>query len=380
MSLELKPERIRPVIQQSRKTLRVWMTVLGRKGGMDRVADLITERLEVRPDLDIQLTRLTTRGDGGIFGGAFIFALALAQFWIAAIRGNVDVLHLHVAAYGSAYRKLLLARIARFHKVPYIVHLHGSRFSEFWPSLSPGVRRRIDRFFQESAKVLVLGRFWSRFVTEMLPGVKDQIVVFPNATMPVLEPPSRQGRPQVRISCIGELGARKGTPQLIDALGLISDREDWRATIAGNGDVDGSKMRARSLGLADLIDIPGWVGAAEVENILRQTDILVLPSFAENLPMAILEGFAHGVAVVATPVGAIPEVIAHERNGMIVPVGDVNALAGTLRRLIESPELRVQLGEAARRDHAAHYDINAYVARLAAIWREAAQSSATTDR
>lgn len=376
MSVDLKPERTRPVVQQAQKTLRVCMTVLGRKGGMDRVADLITERLEARPDLDVQLTRLTTRGDGGIFGGAFIFALALAQFWIAAIRGKVDVLHLHVAAYGSAYRKLLLARIARLHNIPYIVHLHGSRFSEFWPSLSPRARRPIDRLFQESAKTLVLGRFWSQFVTEMLPAAKDRIVVFPNATMPVPEQPSRQGRTQVRISCIGELGARKGTPQLIDALGLLADRTDWKATIAGNGDVDGSKARAQGLGLADLIDIPGWVDAAEVENILRQTDILVLPSFAENLPMAILEGFAHGVAVVATPVGAIPEVIDHGRNGMIVPVGDVNALADTLRRLIESPQLRLQLGEAARRDHAQHYDINLYVARLAAIWRDAAQSSA----
>jgi glycosyltransferase involved in cell wall biosynthesis len=163
---------------------------------------------------------------------------------------------------------------------------------------------------------------------------------------------------------------------LIDALGLLAGRGDWKATIAGNGDVNGSRARARSLGLADLIDIPGWVDAAEVEKILHQTDILVLPSFAENLPMAILEGFAHGIAVVATPVGAIPEVVDHERNGLIVPVGDVNELADALRRLIESPELRLRLGAAARRDHAEHYDINIYVARLVAIWRGAAPSSA----
>jgi glycosyltransferase involved in cell wall biosynthesis len=363
-------------MQESQKTLRVFMTALGRKGGMDRVAELITERLEARPDLDVQITRLTTRGGGGIFGGAFIFASALVQFWIAAIRGKVDILHLHVAAYGSAYRKLLLARVARLHKIPYVVHLHGSRFAEFWPALSPRARRPVDRLFLESAKILVLGRFWAQFVAEMLPDVKDQIVIFPNATMPILEQPSRPAGTQVRISCIGELGARKGTPQLIDALGLLAKRGDWKATIAGNGDVDGSKARARSLGLAELVDIPGWVGSAEVERILHQTDILVLPSFAENLPMAILEGFAHGVAVVATPVGAIPEVIDHERNGLIVPVGDVSALADSLRRLIENPELRLRLGEAARRDHAEHYDINIFVARLAAIWREAAQSSA----
>ncbi len=365
------------VVQESRKTLRVFMTVLGRKGGMDRIADLITERIEAQPDLGIQLTRLTTRGSGGILTGAFIFASALVQFCIAAFRGQVDVLHLNVAAHGSAYRKLLLARIARRLNIPYVVHLHGSRFREFWSSLSPRARRPVDRLFQESSKIIVLGRFWAQFVTEMLPSVEGQIAILPNATMPISQKPSRPEGTPVRISCIGELGARKGTPQLIDALGLLAKRDGWKATIAGNGDVDGSRARARSLGLADLVEIPGWIDAAGVKALLDQTDILVLPSFAEGLPMAILEGFAHGIAVVATPVGAIPEVIDHERNGLIVPVGDVDALADAMRRLIERPELRFRLGEAARRDHADRYDINIFVTRLAAIWYEAARLPAT---
>lgn len=377
MPLDSKFGHAGPLTRTPRKTLRVFMTVLGRKGGMDRIADLITERIEAQPDLGIQLTRLTTRGRGSIFWGSFIFAFALVRFWIAAFRGQVDVLHLNVAAQGSAYRKLLLARVAQRLKIPYVVHLHGSRFREFWSSLGPRARHPVDRLFLESAKIAVLGQFWAQFVIEMLPGIEGKIVILPNATMPISEQPSRPRGALVRISCIGELGARKGTPQLIEALGLLAERGDWRATIAGNGDVNGSRARARSLGLAHLIDIPGWIDAAGVNELLHQTDILVLASFAENLPMAILEGFAHGIAVVATPVGAIPEVIDHERNGLIVPVGDVNALADSLRRLIESPELRLRLGEAARRDHADRYDINIFVTRLAAIWREAAQSSAT---
>ena len=84
--------------------------------------------------------------------------------------------------------------------------------------------------------------------------------------------------------------------------------------------------------------------------MLSHTDVFVLPSTAENLPMAIIEAFAFGIAVVATPVGAIPELIDHERNGLIVPVGDVKALADALRALIVDFELRGRLGNAAHRE------------------------------
>jgi glycosyltransferase involved in cell wall biosynthesis len=89
--------------------------------------------------------------------------------------------------------------------------------------------------------------------------------------------------------------------------------------------------------------------------------------------MVVIEGFAHGLAVVATPVGAVPEVIDHERNGLLVPVGDVGALAAALDRLIENEELRRSLGDAARRDYAERYEISTYITRLVSTWRRAAR-------
>ena len=82
------------------------------------------------------------------------------------------------------------------------------------------------------------------------------------------------------------------------------------------------------------MDIPEWLGPDETATLLRSADILVLPSFVENLPMVVIEGLAYDLAVVATPIGAVPEVIGHERNGLLVPVGDVEALAAALYRSI----------------------------------------------
>jgi glycosyltransferase involved in cell wall biosynthesis len=225
--------------------------------------------------------------------------------------------------------------------------------------------------FLESEKIIVLGRFWADFIAGRLAAVQNKIAILPNATEAISIDHEQPRGTEIHIAYLGVLTRLKGTRELIEALALLAKCDNWKATIAGSGDVSACRARVQELRIADRVDIPGWLGPGEVHNLLRRTDILVLPSHVENLPMTVLEGFAYGIAVVATPVGAIPEVIEPERNGLLVPVGDIEALANALRRLIENPDLRLRLGAAARQDHADRYDINTYIPRLAAIWREA---------
>jgi glycosyltransferase involved in cell wall biosynthesis len=123
------------------------------------------------------------------------------------------------------------------------------------------------------------------------------------------------------------------------------------------------------------VEIPGWLNSDATAAVLRRSDVLVLPTFIENLPMTILEAFACGVPVVTTPVAAITEAVVHERNGLLVPVGDIGALTDALRRLIGDGELRRRLGRAALEDHARDYEIHGHVARLVDLWREVARKS-----
>lgn len=359
-------------------TLRVLIaTPFGarRPGGIDRLTDLIVDTIERQAADRIQVSRLVTRGTGSLLWAPFVFCRALMQFWTIKRRGEVDLLHINVAADGSAIRKAVLARVARSLGVPYVVHLHGSRFHQFWPSTGPRVRKMVNQLFADSAAIIVLGKYWSQLVKSYVPQAAGKTIVLPNATAPtsVAREPAVDGR--VRISFLGQLGQRKGTPQLIEALGRLADRRDWTATIAGNGQVQETIVRTRELGIGDRVNVPGWLDASAINDVLRKTDVFVLPSFAENLPMSILEAFACGIAVIATPVGSVEDVVAHGANGLIVPAGDVDALTAALVQLIEDGKLRDRLGSAAKSDHAKHYEISSYLSRLTAIWRSAAGST-----
>ena len=96
----------------------------------------------------------------------------------------------------------------------------------------------------------------------------------------------------------------------------------------------------------------------------------------ENLPMSVIEALAHGVAVICTPVGALPDIIEDDRTGLIVKPGDVEALASALGRLIEDPHLRRRPGENGKALHRARLDIDVCAEGLVATWTESVHAGA----
>jgi glycosyltransferase involved in cell wall biosynthesis len=334
-------------------------TPLGRggKGGIDRIMDEVAVELTHHPITGLHHRFLVTRGQRSAGFSAVQLPLALAQLAALWTAGRADLVHINLSTHGSTSRKLILAAACRRLGIPYILHVHGSRMRQYWLGASTRRQGQIVKMFARAARVLVLGEIWRRFVAEQVPAAKGRIMVLPNATRAACL--SHMPDPTVRILFLGRVGERKGVPQLIDALARLPRDGRWRATIAGDGDIDVARDRIVAAGLSAKVALPGWVGPEDVQRALANADILVLPSFDENLPMSVIEGMAAGLAVVATPVGATEE---------IIPAGDVTALTNALRLLVENKEVRDRLGAAAQSYHAQHLEISSYVQRLSTIW------------
>jgi glycosyltransferase involved in cell wall biosynthesis len=141
--------------------------------------------------------------------------------------------------------------------------------------------------------------------------------------------------------------------------------------IAGNGNIAPYQAEVERLGLGARVSFPGWLPEAEAHQRLAQAALLVLPSEAEGLPMAIVEAFAWGVPVISTPVGSTPDILHDGVEGLMIPVGDVDALAKALERMIGDADLRRQLGANAHDFFARNLDFGPYMEKLAACWRAA---------
>jgi glycosyltransferase involved in cell wall biosynthesis len=142
--------------------------------------------------------------------------------------------------------------------------------------------------------------------------------------------------------------------------------------LAGDGEVEETRCKAAESGLADRIEVPGWVSATRASALLAEADILVLASHAENMPMSVLEALAHQVAVVTTPVGTTPEILVNGVSALLVPPGDVAALTAALGRLIDEPGLRAEIAAAGHAVFTHQLDIALAADRLTTLYRDCA--------
>jgi glycosyltransferase involved in cell wall biosynthesis len=347
----------------------------GGRGGIDRMMDAIRHEFREHPRVDVDLRFVVSRGDN-IYLSPVVLAWALLRIICLQAWQGIDVIHINLSANASAYRKMVVAAVASALRIPYVVHLHSGEFGTFWESRNELTRRRIDALFTNARSVVVLGRVWSDLVIAKVPELRDRIVIMPNSTRS--QHHDFYGDGPVKILFLGRLGPTKGIGELLDSFEIMRHRNDWQATLAGDGAVTETRLSVERRGLARRVTVPGWLDDDDVTAELHAADVLVLPSWVENLPMCVVEAFAHGLAVVCTPVGALPEIVEHEKTGLLVPAKNAPALASAFERLLTDPVLRARLGNQARAQHAARFEIGGYVDRLVGVWRGASHGTANS--
>lgn len=181
--------------------------------------------------------------------------------------------------------------------------------------------------------------------------------------------PLPQGPP--RLVCIGRITEQKGQLVLIEAFArLAAERPGARLVLAGDGPMRGLVQAAiAARGLEGCVTVTGWVDEARVRTELAAAHALVLPSFAEGLPVVIMEAMAAGRPVVSTYVAGIPELVSPGETGWLVPAGDAGALAAALAGLAATPPARLAaMGAAGRARVLARHDAAAEAHRLAALF------------
>lgn len=194
---------------------------------------------------------------------------------------------------------------------------------------------------------------------------------------PTPTPPRRSPRP--RILGVGRLVPKKGFDTLVEACALLRDRGvDLEAVIAGERGEHEPEIRRRieRLGLSGLVRLAGPMSQAELYEAYRKASMFCLPCRVlddgdrDGIPNVLVEAMACGLPVVTTPVSGIPELVHHERDGLLVPPDDPAALARALLRVASDQDLRDRLAEAARASVSERFDGDRLAVRLAGLFAE----------
>lgn len=201
------------------------------------------------------------------------------------------------------------------------------------------------------------GTYWTRCFQQYREAT-NKIVVTPNGVLiPVKAAVPRQREP-LTVTFVGRIEKEKGLNEALEAfLRVRQTHPKTQLLLAGQGSGETSlRKKVEALGLTRDVHFLGWLSRDEVHDLLARTDVFIMPSHSEGMPNALLEAMAHGVAVIATPVGAVEDLVEHAKTGRLVPVGDVAALANEIRLLLDDPGLRARLGEQGRQRVRSRYD------------------------
>jgi glycosyltransferase involved in cell wall biosynthesis len=169
---------------------------------------------------------------------------------------------------------------------------------------------------------------------------------------------------------VANLRHYKGHPQVLEAVALVaSSHADFRLVLVGDGvESDALKRQAHELGIERNVVFAGR--RRDAPELMPAFDFSLLGSSQEGFPNVIMESLAHGVPVVSTAVGGVKELITDGVDGLLVPFGDIAAMANAIRWMIEHPEDRRRMGAAGRERIVSDFSTERMIAATEEIYDE----------
>lgn len=262
--------------------------------------------------------------------------------------------HIHVHFGNPAATVAMIATI--YETMTYSMSIHGP---DVFYNIVPNVLvekvkralsvRSISLYCQSQLQRLVPHELWSKFHIVRC-GINPDI--FQPRPTPSNEIPE--------ILCLGRLVPAKGQHILLEAISILKDRGvQCHLTFVGDGeDRKSLEQLTKDQGLEETVTFTGAVGQGEVHKYYNKADIFVLSSFAEGVPVVLMEAMAKEIVSVSTCITGIPELIESGTDGILVPPADTISLADNLQNLLSDKTLRLEMGKKGREKVLEMYDLN----------------------
>lgn len=326
-------------MSRERKPVVLILGPLKAKGGISSVINPILKQA-IGDKFNFIKVNTSLYKDGGMIGEIGTSLKAVLQCIIILTFRSVDLIHIHSSAFVSFYRKSILGLIGALSGKKVIYHLHSSRFYEFfYDPPNRLVRSYIRRTLKSAAAVICLCEDWKKCLEERYQ--LENVTVIPNPVGSVKQGNKSFFLDNVKLLFMGFYIRNKGVMDLLEVSKELSLKGfKFTLEICGKGEMDSFiNNYIKENSLEDYIINVGWVEGNQKEYILRNADIFVLPSYAEGMPVSILEAFSYGLPVVATKISCVPALVEDGINGFLIEAGNRKELFDKVTLLISNKAL-----------------------------------------
>lgn len=333
-------------------------------GGMASVVEqILSMDLGTHYRADAFPTTISTDRSESLCGRVLRHAGHLRSLAGAIRRLRSPIVHVHTCSGFSFHRSAADSFLARRMGCRTILHIHGAAFDKFYAAAGMLQRRLIARSLSRAHCVVALSQQWRRELLKMAP--RARIAVVENAVAYPDDLPPRVHDGPCRFLVLARMDHWKGIDDLLDAAARLRVTGcKFELVLAGPGgtagDADTLTNKINSRGLGTAVRYAGCVHGQEKSELLCWADVYVQPSHHEGMPIALLEGLAYGLAIIATRVGAVPEVITDQHQGLLVPSHSPARLAEAMCALATDRPRRNTMANAAKRLASTRFSIDRF--------------------
>ncbi len=290
-------------------------------------------------NINYELLKVNYYKDRNKFYELIIFIRAFLSFLAKISIKNYNALHFHSSSNLSFYRISFFILLGRFlSRSKIILHIHASDFYDFFID-----SRKLYKFknyvFHNCDSILVLCEDWQKKLKRNY-NLNNIIVIYNPIT--IKKQSIKTTSDNFTILFLGFLIKSKGILDLIQIAKNIHEEKKIRIkfVIAGKGELENTiKKQIRKYSLNETIDFVGWLDDRNKEVYLSNSDILLLPSYKEGMPISILEALSHSLPILSTNISGIPEMVINNFNGFLLPPGDIPGFVQKITYLYNNPEV-----------------------------------------
>ncbi|MGI4742047.1 MAG: glycosyltransferase family 4 protein [Janthinobacterium lividum] len=301
-------------------------------------------------------------------------AIKKLQGWLLAyvrflfLLPGADLVHIHHAIGLNFWLSGGMVYLAKLFGKKAVLHNHAADFHLFYEGSAIWQQRLMAHVFAAADANIVLSTSWQTWYRSIAP--RANWVLLPNSIqLPEVTVAKSFDGEEISLVFLARIEERKGFYNLMNIMpALVAQYPQCKLYIAGQGDIEAVRALIAAKGLLNHAVVLGHINSEQKDTLLRKGHVLVLPSFNEGLPMALLEAMAYGLIPVTTPVGGIPDVVIDGENGVLVTPGDEPALLQGLTGPLASPARCQQMSARAKLRVGQDFDFRKYQQRLLALY------------
>lgn len=310
------------------------------------------------------------------FGNLFNFIKHLGSWLKCLAGGGIDVAHYSITSGWNLEKSLFLLSVAHLWGTKTVGHLHGGLFIQHWRRLGAVRRWLALQQLRRLDALVLLSEGWESAVRRELQLPQQMLFVVNNPVDREFEESALQmviERDGTNVLCFGVMERMKGVIDIIDAAGLVPPDVSVRFQLVGpereRGIFEEVSHLIKKLNLSARVELFGPVVGREKRDLFERAGMFLLPSYAENFSLTILEAAAAGLPIITTPVGATCEFFEPGASVILVDPGRPEQIAAAVADLVRSSRKRVLLGAEARRVFVSKLSRDRIMRSMSAVYR-----------